>query len=82
MLSALRVFLFIDFNDHIRADPPTHRTTRAFFRPIKDDKVGPSLIERIREGDQLLRASENAKLTTLTPLFVDDDLTHNKTRKS
>jgi hypothetical protein len=36
----------------------------------------PFLVEGLGEHDQLLRAGGNAKLTTLTPFSIDDDLSH------
>jgi hypothetical protein len=71
-----RFGLFKYFNGHIRADPPAHRATRAILRSVKDDKVVAFLVEGVGEYDQLLRASGNAQLTTLTPFPIDDNLPH------
>ena len=74
--------LFINFNRHIRADTPAKRAARTLVRFFEDHKVITFLVEFVRDPDRLLRAGFNAELAPLAPFSINNNLSHNKTRKS
>jgi hypothetical protein len=76
LLSALCVFLFKDFNGHVRADLSTHGAAGTLPGIFKKDEMISFFVKIFCKANHFFGTGNQAKLTTFTPFSIDVDLSH------
>jgi len=73
---ALGVFLFKDFNGHVRADLSTHGAAGTLPGIFKKDEMKSFIVKIFCKANHFFGAGNQAKLTAFAPFSIDGDLAH------